>query len=116
MQAAATGMRPEKSVARSAPMRCMPMYQQTKPMTVTIAACHSNAVASVPSGIRSQAPPSTITPTSADSTAASPHTVAARSRGPSGRSTGTARTANPTSPMSAHTEKASPMPSVRPQP
>ncbi|AVH60153.1 hypothetical protein C4B68_35115 [Streptomyces dengpaensis] len=34
VQAAATGMRPEKSVARSAPMRCMPMYQHTKPTTV----------------------------------------------------------------------------------
>jgi hypothetical protein len=109
-------MRPEKSVARSAPMRCMPMYQQTKPMTVTIAACHSSAAASVPSGVRSQARPSTISPATADSTAAIPHTVAARSRGPSGRSTGTARTANPTSPMRAHTEKAIPAPSVRPQP
>lgn len=42
---AETGIRPEKSVARSAPMRCMPMYQQTNPMTVTTAACHSSATA-----------------------------------------------------------------------
>lgn len=116
MQAAATGMRPEKSVARSAPMRCMPMYQQTKPTTVTIAACHSRATASVESGVRSQARPSTITPATADSTAAIPHTVAESSLGPSGRRTGTASTAKPTSPTSAHTEKAIPAPSVRPQP
>jgi hypothetical protein len=109
-------MRPEKSVARSAPMRRMPMYQHTKPTTVTTAACHSSAVASVASGIRSQAPPSTSTPTAADSTAAIPQTVADSSRGPSGRSTGTARTAKPTSPTSAHTEYAIPAPSVRPQP
>ncbi len=116
MQAAATGMRPEKRVARSAPMRCMPMYQHTNPMTVTTAACHTSAAASVPSGLRSQAPPSTHSPTAADSTAATPHTVADSSRGPSGRSTGTANTAKPTSPASAQTEKAIPAPSVRPQP
>jgi len=116
VQAAATGMRPEKSVARSAPMRCMPMYQQTKPTTVTIAACHSSATASVESGVRSQARPSTITPATADSTAARPHTVADSRRGPSGRRTGTASTAKPISPTRAHTEKAIPAPSVRPQP
>ncbi len=116
MQAAATGMRPEKSVARSAPMRCMPMYQQTKPMTVTIAACHSSAAASVVSGVRSQPRPSTMIPATADSTAAMPHTVADSNRGPSGRSTGTASTAKPISPTSAHTEKAIPAPSVRPHP
>ncbi|GHH62223.1 hypothetical protein GCM10018775_78210 [Streptomyces umbrinus] len=116
MQAAATGMSPEKSVARSAPMRCMPMYQQTKPMTVTIAACHSRAAVSVVSGVRSQARPSTITPATADSTAATAHTVADSSRGPSGRSTGTASTAKPTSPTSAHKEKAIPAPSARPHP
>lgn len=116
MQAAATGMRPEKSVARSAPMRCMPMYQHTNPTTVTTAACHSSAAVSVPSGRRSQAPPSATTPTAADSTAATAHTVADSSLGPSGRSTGTASTAKPTSPASAHTEKAMPAPSVRPHP
>lgn len=119
VQAAARGIRPEKSVARSAPMRCMPMYQHTKPTTVTTAACHSNAVASVVSGIRSHAPPkrpAVRIPATADSTAAIPQTVADSSRGPSGRSTGTARTAKPTSPDSAHTEYAIPTPSVRPQP
>ena len=50
MQAAATGISPEKSVARSAPIRCMPMYQHTKPTTVTTAACHSSAAASAASG------------------------------------------------------------------
>ncbi|MER5753994.1 hypothetical protein [Streptomyces sp. NPDC002088] len=30
-------------MARSAPIRCMPMYQHTKPTTVTTAACHSRA-------------------------------------------------------------------------
>lgn len=114
--AAATGMRPEKSVARSAPMRRMPVYQHTKPTTVTTAACHSSAVASVASGIRSQAPPPVSTPATADSTAAIPQTVAVSSRGPSGRTRGTARTAKPTSPTSAHTEYAIPAPSVRPQP
>ena len=116
VQAAATGMRPEKSVARSAPMRCMPMYQQTKPTTVTTAACHSSAAASVAPGIRSQAPPSASSPAAADSAAAIPQTVADSSRGPSGRRTGTARTAKPTSPASAHTEKAIPRPSARPHP
>ena len=116
MQAAATGISPENRVARSAPMRCMPMYQHTNPITVTTAACHSSATDSVPSGRRNHAPPSTTTPTRADSTAATAHTVADSSRGPSGRSTGTASTAKPISPASAHTEKAMPAPSVRPQP
>ena len=116
MQAAATGMRPENSVARSAPIRCMPMYQHTNPTTVTTAACHSSAAVSVRSGCRSQAVPSTISPAARDSSAATPHTVADSSRGPRGRSTGTARTAKPTSPASAHTAKASPASSVRPHP
>lgn len=116
MQAAATGMRPEKSVARSAPIRCMPMYQHTKPTTVTTADCHSSAAASAPSGRRSHPPPSVSSPTAADSTVASPHTVADNSRGPSGRRTGTASTAKPTSPASAHTDQPRPAPSVRPQP
>lgn len=116
VKAAATGMRPEKRVARSAPMRWMPEYQQTKPMTVTIAACHSRAAASVVPGIRRKFPPSTTTPMTADSAAAIPQTVAESSFGPSGRSTGTARTAKPTSPASAHTEKRMPSPSVRPHP
>lgn len=116
MPAAATGMSPEKRVARSAPIRCMPMYQHTKPITVTTAACHSSAAASWAVGGRSQAPPSQRTPTTADSAAATPHTTADSSRGPSGRSTGTARTAKPTSPASAQAEKAMPAPSVRPQP
>jgi hypothetical protein len=104
VQAAATGMRPEKSVARSAPIRCMPMYQHTKPTTVTTAACHSSAAVSVASGRRSHPVPSRSNPAAADSSAATPHTDADSSRGPSGRSTGTARTAKPTSPASAHTE------------
>lgn len=108
-------MRPEKSVARSAPIRCTPMYQHTKPTTVTTAACHSNAAASAASGRLSQSPPRTA-PATADSRAASPHTTADSSRGPSGRSTGTARTAKPTSPASAQVEKVIPVPSVRPQP
>ena len=116
VQAAATGMSPEKSVARSVPSRCMPMYQHTKPTTVTTAACHSSAAVSVAPGRRSHAPPSMARAASAASTAATAHTVADSSRGPSGRSTGTARTANPTSPPSAHAEKAIPDPSVRPQP
>jgi hypothetical protein len=109
-------MRPEKSVARSAPIRCRPKYQHTKPTTVTTAACHSSAAASVPSGRRSHAVSSRTSPAVAASTAATPHTVADNSRGPSGRSTGTASTANPTSPASAHPEKAIPTPSVRPHP
>ena len=116
MQAAATGMSPEKSVARSAPIRCMPMYQHTKPTTVTITACQRRASVSTVSGRRSHAVPSRSSPATADSTAATAHTVADSSRGPRGRSTGTARTAKPTSPISAHTEKAMPAPSVRPQP
>lgn len=104
VQAAATGMRPENSVARSAPIRCMPMYQHTKPTTVTTAACHSSAAASVPSGLRSHAVPSMANPAARDSAAATPHTVEDSSRGPKGRSTGTARTAKPTSPASAQTE------------
>jgi len=116
VQAAATGMSPEKSVARSAPMRCMPMYQHTKPTTVTTAACHSSAVASVASGIRSHAAPPVSKPATADSTAAIPQTVADSRRGPRGRRTGTARTAKPTSPASAHTEYPIPAASVRPHP
>lgn len=116
VQAAATGMRPENSVARSAPIRCMPMYQHTKPTTVTTAACHSSAAASVPVGRRSHAVPSRRSPVASDSAAATPHTVADSSRGPRGRSTGTARTAKPTSPASAPTEQAIPAASVRPQP
>lgn len=114
--AAATGMRPENSVARSAPSRCIPMYQHTKPTTVTTAACHSSAAVSVASGRRSHAVPSTNSPAAADSAAATPHTVADSSRGPSSRRTGTARTAKPTSPVSAQAEKAIPVPSVRPHP
>jgi hypothetical protein len=109
-------MRPENSVARSAPIRCMPMYQQTKPTTVTTTACHSRAAVSVASGRRSHAVPSKSRPTAADSTAATPHTTADSSRGPSGASTGGASTANVTSPASAHTENARPAPSVRPHP
>lgn len=116
MQAAATGMSPEKSVARSAPIRCMPMYQHTNPTTVTTAVCHSNAAVSPASGRRSHPAPSRTTPVRAASTAATPHTVADSSRGPSGRRTGTASTANPTSPASAHAENAIPAPSVRPHP
>lgn len=103
-------MRPEKSVARSAPMRCIPLYQQTNPITVTTAACHSRAAASPPVGMRRNDPPSISRPSSADSTAATPQTVAESSFGPSGRSTGTASTAKPTSPAST------PARSVRPQP
>lgn len=103
-------------MARSAPIRCMPMYQQTKPTTVTTAACHSSAPVSTASGGRSQPAPSPRTPATADWSAAMPHTVVDSSRGPSGRRTGTARTAKPTSPSSAHTENAMPAPSVRPQP
>ncbi|MDQ0963481.1 hypothetical protein QFZ66_007359 [Streptomyces sp. B4I13] len=109
-------MRPEKSVARSAPIRCTPMYQHTKPTTVTTADCHSSAALSPPSGRRSHPPPSNSSPAAADSTVASPHTVADSNRGPSGRRTGTASTAKPTSPASAHTDQARPAPSVRPQP
>lgn len=116
MHAAATGMRPENRVARSAPMRCMPMYQHTKPITVTTAACHSSAVASVASGTRSMSAPSSTAPTAADSRAATPQTVQDSSFGPRGRSTGTARTAKPTSPMRAPTENRRPAVSVRPQP
>jgi hypothetical protein len=116
VQAAAAGMRPENSVARSAPIRCMPMYQHTNPTTVTTVACHSSAAASVVSGRRSHCVPSTSSPAAADSTAAMQHTVADSSRGPSGRRTGTASTANPTSPASAQAEKAIPVPSVRPHP
>jgi hypothetical protein len=43
---AASGTRPVKSVARSVPIRCTPMYQHTKPTTVTTAACHSSAAVS----------------------------------------------------------------------
>lgn len=116
VQAAATGMRPEKSVARSAPMRRMPMYQATKPTTVTTTACHRSAAVSAAVGVRGPPPPPVRAATAADSAAATPHTVADSSRGPRGRSTGTARTANPTSPASAHTDHTMPVPSVRPQP
>ncbi|GAQ71268.1 hypothetical protein T45_03010 [Streptomyces turgidiscabies] len=116
VQAAATGMRPEKSVARSGPIRCRPMYQHTKPTTVTTAACHSSAAVSVGSGTRSQPAPSRTNPASADSAAARPHTVADISRGPRGRTKGTASIAKPTSPASAHPENARPTPSVRPHP
>ncbi len=93
------------------------MYQHTKPTTVTTAACHSSAAASVASGRRSQAPlPSRSSPAVAASIAATPHTVADNNRGPRGRSTGTASTAKPTSPASAHPEKAIPAASVRPHP
>ena len=94
----------------------MPMYQHTKPTTVTMAACHSSAAVSVASGRRSHAVPSVSSPAAADSAAAMPHTVADSSRGPRGRRTGTASTANPTSPASAQAEKAIPVPSVRPHP
>ena len=116
MHAAATGMSPENRVARTAPMRCMPMYQHTKPTTVTTAACHSRAVASVASGTGSMPEPSSTAPAAADSRAAIPQTVQDSSFGPSGRSTGTARTAKPTSPKRAPTENRSPAASVRPQP
>jgi hypothetical protein len=116
VQAAATGMSPEKSVARSAPIRCIPMYQHTNPTTVTTAACHSSAAVSPASGGCGHPAPSRTTPVRAASAAATPHTVADSSRGPSGRRTGTARTANPTSPASAHAENAMPAASVRPHP
>lgn len=116
MHAAATGMSPENSVARSAPTRWMPMYQHTKPITVTTAACHSSAVASVTSGTRNMSVPSSTAPAKADSRAATPQTVQDSSFGPRGRSTGTARTAKPTSPMRAPTENRRPAVSVRPQP
>ncbi len=109
-------MSPENSVARSAPIRRMPVYQHTKPITVTIAACHTRAANSAPSGARNQEAPSTTTPTTAASSAAIAHTTQDSSRGPSGRSTGTASTAKPTSPARAHTEKAIPAASVRPHP
>lgn len=116
MRAAATGIRPENSVAFSAPIRCIPLYQQTNPMTVTIAACHSNAAASAGPGTFSAALPLRTTAANADSMAATAHTVADRSLGPSGRRTGTASTAKPTSPSKAKAEKAIPARSVRPQP
>lgn len=116
VSAAATGMTPEKSVARSAPMRCTPAYQHTNPTTVTTADCHSRAAASVASGGRSHAPPSATTPSTAASRAPIPHAAVDSSFGPRGRSTGTATTAKPTSPASAHTEKAMPVASVRPHP
>jgi hypothetical protein len=104
VKAAATGIRPENSVAFSAPIRCIPLYQQTNPMTVTTAACHTSAMASVGPGTFSAALPLRMAAATADSTAATAHTVAERSRGPSGRSTGTASTAKPTSPSSAAAE------------
>ncbi len=116
VRAAETGINPEKRVARSAPMRWIPLYQQTNPTTVTTPACHSSAAASPPVGTRRNEPPSITTPSSAASTAATPHTVAESSFAPSGRSTGTARTAKPTSPPSAPTENSMPARSVRPQP
>ncbi len=116
MAAAATGMRPEKSVARSAPIRWIPAYQQTKPTTVTITACHSRATTSPCVGTRNACPPCVSRPTASASTAAIPETVADRSLGPRGRTSGTAITAKPTSPSRAHTEKAMPRASVLPQP
>ncbi len=116
MPTAVSGTSPVKSVARSVPIRWTPMYQHTKPTTVTTPACHSSAAVSTASGLRSHAPPSSATPATAASTAARAHTVAVSSRGPSTRSTGPASTANPTSPANAHTEKAIPLGSVRPQP
>ncbi len=116
VSAAETGISPENSVARSAPMRWIPLYQQTNPITVTTAACHSRAAASPPVGTRRNEPPSSTAPSRADSTAATAHTVAESSFGPSGRRTGTARTAKPTSPASAPTENSTPVASVRPQP
>lgn len=116
VSAAETGIRPEKSVARSAPIRCTPLYQQTKPTTVTTAACQMSAAASPGVGSRRNPAPSTSTPSTADSAAAIAHTVADSSLGPSGRSTGTASTAKPTSPASAPTEQTMPAVSVRPQP
>lgn len=116
VSAADTGMRPEKSVARSAPIRCTPTYQQTNPTTVTTEACQTRAAVSVASGSRSAAQPSSTRASAADSTAATPHTAAESSLGPSGRSTGTASTANPTSPTSAPTDQAMPTASVRPHP
>ncbi|SCK27545.1 hypothetical protein YUYDRAFT_03072 [Streptomyces sp. ScaeMP-e48] len=116
VSAAETGMRPEKRVARSAPMRCRPMYQQTKPITVTTTACQRRAVVSAGVGTRRNAAPSITRPSSADCTAAMAQTVAASSFGPSGRSTGTARTAKPTSPASAPADQKMPARSVRPQP
>lgn len=114
--AADTGMSPEKRVARSAPIRCTPTYQQTNPTTVTTAACHSSATTSCPVGTRSMAVPSTSSPARTDSSAATPHTVADSVLGPSGSSTGTASTANPTSPTRAATDHAIPAASVRPHP
>ncbi len=114
VRAAETGISPEKSVARSAPMRCIPLYQQTKPITVTTTACQSRAAVSPAVGTRRSEPPSSSRPSRADSTAATPQTAAERSFGPSGRSTGTARTAKPTSPASAPTENSTPARSVRP--
>lgn len=114
--AADTGMSPEKRVARSAPIRWTPMYQQTNPTTVTTAACHTSAAASWPDGTRSMSVPSISSPARADSSAATPQTVADSTFGPSGFSTGTASTANPTSPTRAPTDQAIPARSVRPHP
>lgn len=116
VSAAETGMRPEKRVARSAPMRCRPVYQQTKPIMVTTTACQSSAVVSAEVGARRNAVPSSTRPSSADCTAAIAQTVAASSFGPSGLSTGTASTAKPTSPASAPTDQQTPAGSVWPQP
>lgn len=104
VSAAETGISPEKSAARSAPMRRIPLYQHTNPITVTTAACHSKAIVSVGVGTLRNPPPSTSTPSNADSRAATAHTAADSSFGPSGRSSGTARTAKQTSPASAPTE------------
>lgn len=104
VSAADTGMSPEKSAARSAPTRLIPLYQHTKPITVTTAACQSSATVSVGVGTRRKPPPSSSTPSSADCTAATAHTAADSGFGPRRRSSGTARTAKPTSPASAPTE------------
>lgn len=82
MQAAATGTRPEKSVARSAPIRCMPMYQHTKPTTVTTAACHSGAAASAPPGRRNHPSPADSRPIAADPAAAWPPPASTCARRP----------------------------------
>ncbi len=91
-------------MARSAPMRRIPLYQHTKPTTVTTTACQTSASASTWVGTRRKPPPSSRTPSSTDSTAATAHTAADSNWGPKGRSNGTARTAKPTSPPRAPTE------------
>ncbi|GAA4929009.1 hypothetical protein GCM10023237_58570 [Streptomyces coeruleoprunus] len=116
VMAADTGISPEKRVARSAPIRCMPMYQHTKPTTVAMAACHRRAPASRAFGVRRTPAPSSRRPTAAASRAATPQTVADRSLGPRDLRTGTASTAKPTSPTKAQADQAIPAASVRPHP